>query len=150
MRCLNRPGFERTPRSWTNFAAFDEEVPSRIDAQGRQALLAGDGDAKLLARRWSVPQEKIRTRVSHYRQHGIDGLGPSEAITVRNSSCKCCPSRTVSSFRVGRSRRSMTCAFAAPVDARSSTASTISKRPIVRMPNPQTVACRASSDSKST
>ena len=30
--------------------------------------------AKLLARQWSVPGEKIRTWVSHYRLHGIDGL----------------------------------------------------------------------------
>jgi transposase len=34
------------------------------------------GKAKLLARRLSVPEEKIRTWVSHYRLHGIDGLRP--------------------------------------------------------------------------
>ena len=39
-----------------------------------QSFLAGQGGAKLLARRWSVPEEKIRTWVSHYRLHGIDGL----------------------------------------------------------------------------
>ena len=39
-----------------------------------KSFLNGDGGAKLLARQWSVPEEKIRTWVSHYRLHGIDGL----------------------------------------------------------------------------
>ena len=42
-------------------------------------FLAGEGGAKLLARRWSVPEEKIRTWVSHYRLHGIDGLHPKRS-----------------------------------------------------------------------
>lgn len=42
-------------------------------------LLAGDGGAKLLARQWSVPEEKIRTWVSRYRLHGIDGLNPKRS-----------------------------------------------------------------------
>ncbi len=37
-----------------------------------KSSLAGEGGAKLLARRWSVPEEKIRSWVSHYRLHGID------------------------------------------------------------------------------
>ncbi len=41
-----------------------------------KSFLAGDGGAKLLARRWTVPEEKIRTWVSRYRLHGIDGLRP--------------------------------------------------------------------------
>jgi len=41
-----------------------------------ESFLAGDGGAKLLARQWSVPEEKIRTWVSHYRQHGIAALQP--------------------------------------------------------------------------
>ena len=41
-----------------------------------KSFLAGDGGAKLLARRWIVPEEKIRTWVRHYRLHGIDGLRP--------------------------------------------------------------------------
>jgi transposase len=41
-----------------------------------ERFLAGEGGAKLLARRWSVPEEKIRTWVSHYRLHGIAGLQP--------------------------------------------------------------------------
>lgn len=41
-----------------------------------ERFLAGEGGAKLLARRWSVPEEKIRTWVSHYRLHGIVGLQP--------------------------------------------------------------------------
>ena len=44
-----------------------------------QSFLAGDGGAKLLARRWSLPEEKIRTWVSHYRLHGIDGLRPKRS-----------------------------------------------------------------------
>lgn len=39
-----------------------------------QSFLAGEGGAKLLARRWSLPEEKIGTWVSHYRLHGVDGL----------------------------------------------------------------------------
>ena len=41
-----------------------------------QSFLAGEGGAKLLARLWSVPEEKIWTWVSHYRLHGVDGLRP--------------------------------------------------------------------------
>lgn len=41
-----------------------------------ESFLAGDGGAKLLARRWSVPEEKVRTWVSHYRLHGVAGLQP--------------------------------------------------------------------------
>ena len=44
------------------------------------SFLAGDGGAKLLARQWSVPEEKIRTWVSHYRLHGIDGLRPKRSM----------------------------------------------------------------------
>ena len=41
-----------------------------------KSLLAVVDGAKLLARQWSVPEEKIRTWVSQYRLHGIDGLRP--------------------------------------------------------------------------
>lgn len=44
-----------------------------------QSFFEGEGGAKLLARRWSVPEEKIRTWVSHYRLHGIDGLSPKRS-----------------------------------------------------------------------
>ena len=44
-----------------------------------KSFLAGEGGAKLLARQWSVPEEKIRTWVSHYRLHGIDGLRPKRS-----------------------------------------------------------------------
>jgi len=43
--------------------------------------LAGKGKAKLLARQWSVPEKEIRTWVSHYRLHGIDG-SPRQGIGV--------------------------------------------------------------------
>jgi transposase len=44
-----------------------------------KSFLDGDGGANLLARQWSVPVEKIRTWVSHYRLHGIDGLRPKRS-----------------------------------------------------------------------
>ena len=44
-----------------------------------KSFLAGDGGAKLLARRWAVPEEKIRTWVNHFRLHGIDGLRPKRS-----------------------------------------------------------------------
>lgn len=44
-----------------------------------KSFLDGNGGAKLLARQWSVPEEKIRTWVSHYRLHGIDGLKPKRS-----------------------------------------------------------------------
>jgi hypothetical protein len=44
-----------------------------------KSFLAGEGGAKLLARTWSVPEEKIRTWVSHYRLHGIGGLRPKRS-----------------------------------------------------------------------
>ena len=43
------------------------------------SFLAGEGGAKLLARRWSLPEEKIRSWVSHYRLHGVDGLRPKRS-----------------------------------------------------------------------
>ena len=39
-----------------------------------ERYLAGEGGAKLLARRWSVAEEKIRTLVNPYRLHGIASL----------------------------------------------------------------------------
>ena len=45
-----------------------------------KSFLAGDGGAKLLARHWSVPEEKVRTWVSHYRLHGIEGLRPKRSV----------------------------------------------------------------------
>ena len=44
-----------------------------------KSFLEGDGGAKLLARHWLVPEEKIRTWVSHFRLHGIDGLRPKRS-----------------------------------------------------------------------
>lgn len=44
-----------------------------------KSFLAGEGGAKLLARQWSVPEEKIRTWVNHFRSHGIDGLRPKRS-----------------------------------------------------------------------
>ena len=44
-----------------------------------KGYLAGDGGAKLLARQRSVPEDKIRTCVSHYRLHSIDELQPKRS-----------------------------------------------------------------------
>lgn len=44
-----------------------------------ERFLAGEGGPKLLSRRWSVPEEKVRTWVSHYRLHGIAGLQPKRS-----------------------------------------------------------------------
>ena len=44
-----------------------------------QSFLAGEGGAKLLARRWSVSEEKIRTWASHYHLQGVDGLSPTRS-----------------------------------------------------------------------
>lgn len=44
-----------------------------------KSSLAGEGGAKLLARRWWLAEEKVRSWVSHYRLHGIDGLRPKRS-----------------------------------------------------------------------
>ena len=44
-----------------------------------KSFVDGEGGAKLLAQRWSLPEEKIRSWVSHYRLHGIDGLRPKRS-----------------------------------------------------------------------
>ena len=44
-----------------------------------RSYMAGEGGAKLLARQWSVCEEKIRTWVNRYRLHGIDGLRVCDA-----------------------------------------------------------------------
>jgi hypothetical protein len=57
---MNRPGFELPPRSWTNFKGIHEKYQSAFKLKVVKSFLAGDGEAKMLARRWSVPEEKIR------------------------------------------------------------------------------------------
>lgn len=41
-----------------------------------QDYISGKGGAKLLSCKYEVPEEKIRTWVSRYRYHGVDGLRP--------------------------------------------------------------------------
>ncbi|NMM10091.1 MAG: helix-turn-helix domain-containing protein, partial [Polaromonas sp.] len=53
-----------------------EKYKTEFKLQVVNSFQAGEGGAKLLARRSSVPKEKIRTWVSRYRLHGIDGLRP--------------------------------------------------------------------------
>ncbi len=69
-----------------------------------QSFMAGEGGAKLLARRWSVPEEKIRTWVSHYRLHGIDGFHVVTGLTDRHKTIPYFKSVLVSSDTWGRSR----------------------------------------------
>ena len=56
-----------------------EKYKTEFKLQVVNSYLAGEGGAKLLARRWSVPEEKVRTWVSRYRLHGIDGLCPKRS-----------------------------------------------------------------------
>ncbi len=56
-----------------------EKYKTEFKLQIVKSFLAGDGGAKLLARRWCVPEEKIRTWVSRYRLHGINGLLPKRS-----------------------------------------------------------------------
>jgi transposase len=56
-----------------------DKYKTEIKLQVVNSFLAGEGGAKLLARRWDVPEEKIRTWVSRYRLHGIDGLRPKRS-----------------------------------------------------------------------
>ena len=56
-----------------------EKYKSEFKLKVVKSFLAGEGGAKLLARQWSVPEEKIRTWESHYRLHGLDGLRPKRS-----------------------------------------------------------------------
>ena len=56
-----------------------EKYKTEFKLQVVNSFLEGEGGAKLLARRWKVPEEKIRAWVSHYRLHGIDGLRPKRS-----------------------------------------------------------------------
>ncbi|MEB0114788.1 transposase [Variovorax sp. RTB1] len=56
-----------------------EKYETEFKLQVVNSFLEGEGGAKLLARRWNVPEEKIRTWVSRYRLHGIDGLRPKRS-----------------------------------------------------------------------
>lgn len=56
-----------------------KKYPTGFKLKVVESFLDGDGGAKLLARQWSVSEEKIRTWASHYRLHGIDGLRPKRS-----------------------------------------------------------------------
>jgi transposase len=56
-----------------------EKYKTELKLKAVEGFLAGEGGAKLLARRWSVPEEKIRTWVSRYRLQGIDGFRPKRS-----------------------------------------------------------------------
>lgn len=44
-----------------------------------QDYISGEGGAKLLGRKYEVPEEKVRTWVGRYRCHGVDGLRPKRS-----------------------------------------------------------------------
>jgi transposase len=44
-----------------------------------QSVSAGEVGVKISARRWSVPEQKVRKWVSHYRLHGVEGLRPKRS-----------------------------------------------------------------------
>ena len=56
-----------------------------------QSFLAGEVGAKLLTRRWSVTEEKVRTWLSHY--HLVEASGSGEVPA---------PDRTISALTVDR------------------------------------------------
>jgi hypothetical protein len=109
---LNRPGFELTPRSWTNFEGLHEEVQNGVQARGRPELVGG--------RRWRKAAGSAMVGTRGEDPHlgkpissgALTRCAPSAVRSVRSSGCRCWPSRTVYSFQAVRWRRSMT--FAQP------------------------------------
>lgn len=75
------------------------------------SFLAREGGAKLLVRRRSIPEEKVRLWVSHYRLHGIDGLGPKGSSYRAQFKRQVWLSRIANSFPAVRSRRTATSAI---------------------------------------
>lgn len=75
---LNRPGFELTPEVGQTSRGYMKKYRTEFNWKS-SSFLAGEGGAKSLARPWSVPEEKIRTWVSHYRLHGVNGLRPKRS-----------------------------------------------------------------------
>ena len=63
-----------------------EKYKTEFKLQVVNSFVAGEGGAKLLARRWNVPEEKIRTWVSRYRLHGV--IGPRLKRSVYSSEFK--------------------------------------------------------------
>ena len=60
-------------------SAKPEAISTEFKLELVKRFLAGEGGPKLLSRQWSVPEEKIRTWVNHYRLHGMDGLRPKRS-----------------------------------------------------------------------
>ncbi|RZJ60487.1 MAG: hypothetical protein EON49_08270 [Acidovorax sp.] len=80
MQGVNRPSFELTPRSWTNFKGLHEEVQNGVQVgsgpklfgwrRRREAFGSGDG---------RFPRRRYALWVSHYRLDRIDGLRPKRS-----------------------------------------------------------------------
>jgi len=71
---LNRPVFELTPRSWTNFKGFHEEVSNRVQAGSRQELSGW--------RRWSKALGASAERQSDIFWRAIEVYSPQLARGV--------------------------------------------------------------------
>ncbi|KOC30512.1 hypothetical protein GL58_19350 [Comamonas testosteroni] len=62
---MNRPRLELTQGVGQTLRSSMKKYQTEFKLAGVRSFLAGEGGAKLLARSWSVPEEKIRTWVSH-------------------------------------------------------------------------------------
>jgi transposase len=60
---------------WGYMRKYETEFEFKV----LKSFLDWDGGAKLPARQWSVPEEEIRTWVSHYSLHGIGWLRPKRS-----------------------------------------------------------------------
>lgn len=63
-----QPGVELTPEIEQTSRGFKKKYQTEFKLKVVISFLGGDGAAKLLAQQWSVPEEKIRTCVSHDRR----------------------------------------------------------------------------------
>ena len=68
---MKQGAFEPPPKVGQTSKGSMKKYRAEFKLEVVQSFLTGEGGAKLLARQWSVPEEKIRTWVSHYRMHGI-------------------------------------------------------------------------------
>ena len=56
-----------------------EKYKTEFKLKAVNSFFVGEGGAKLLARQWSVPVEKIPTWDSHYRLYRLAGLRPKRS-----------------------------------------------------------------------
>ena len=73
---LNRPEFKLPQKLDELQGDIMAKYETAFKLKVIKSNLAGEGRAKLLARRWAVPEEKNRAWVSHFRLHSTNGLRP--------------------------------------------------------------------------